>query len=65
MPEKRCLLCVHAHPDDEALFSAGVMARYHAEGVRSVLITFRTSSFASMLSMVLVICERCCTYFTF
>ena len=39
MPEKRCLLCVHAHPDDEALFSAGVMAKYHAEGVRSVLVT--------------------------
>ncbi len=35
----RCLLCVHAHPDDEALFTAGVMARYHAEGVRSVLVT--------------------------
>ena len=39
MPAARCLLCVHAHPDDEALFSAGVMARYASEGVRSVLIT--------------------------
>jgi LmbE family N-acetylglucosaminyl deacetylase len=36
---ERCLLCVHAHPDDEALFSAGVMARYAADGVRSVLVT--------------------------
>jgi LmbE family N-acetylglucosaminyl deacetylase len=36
---RRCLLCVHAHPDDEALFTAGVMARYAAEGVRSVLVT--------------------------
>jgi LmbE family N-acetylglucosaminyl deacetylase len=35
----RCLLCVHAHPDDEALFTAGVMARYAASGVRSVLVT--------------------------
>ena len=39
MPPDLCLLCVHAHPDDEALFSAGVMARYAAEGVRSVLVT--------------------------
>src|SRR5271166_5761995 len=39
MPSGRCLLCVHAHPDDEALFSAGVMARYAADGVRSVLVT--------------------------
>jgi LmbE family N-acetylglucosaminyl deacetylase len=39
MPDPRCLLCVHAHPDDEALFTAGVMARYAAEGVRSVLVT--------------------------
>jgi LmbE family N-acetylglucosaminyl deacetylase len=39
VPEPRCLLCVHAHPDDEALFTAGVMARYAADGVRSVLVT--------------------------
>ncbi len=39
MLRPRCLLCVHAHPDDEALFTAGVMARYAAEGVRSVLVT--------------------------
>lgn len=39
MPNERCLVCVHAHPDDEALFSGGVMARYAAEGARVVLIT--------------------------
>jgi LmbE family N-acetylglucosaminyl deacetylase len=39
MSATRSLLCVHAHPDDEALFTAGVMAKYHAEGVRSVLVT--------------------------
>lgn len=39
MTAPRCLLCVHAHPDDEALFTAGVMARYAAEGARSVLVT--------------------------
>jgi len=39
VPRNLCLLCVHAHPDDEALFSAGVMAKYAHEGVRSILIT--------------------------
>ncbi len=33
------LLCVHAHPDDEALFSAGVTAHYAERGVRNVLVT--------------------------
>ena len=35
----RCLLQVHAHPDDEASKGAGVAARYTAEGVRCVLVT--------------------------
>lgn len=34
----RCLLTVHAHPDDEASKGAGTVARYHAEGVRTVLV---------------------------
>jgi len=34
-----CLLTVHAHPDDEASKGAGTVARYHAEGVRTVLVT--------------------------
>jgi mycothiol S-conjugate amidase len=34
-----CLLAVHAHPDDEASKGAGSVARYHAEGVRTVLVT--------------------------
>ncbi len=38
MPEL-CLLCVHAHPDDESSKGAGSVARYHAEGVRTVLVT--------------------------
>jgi mycothiol S-conjugate amidase len=32
------LLSVHAHPDDEASKGAGTVARYHAEGVRCVLV---------------------------
>jgi mycothiol S-conjugate amidase len=37
-PSRLCLLCVHAHPDDEASKGAGTVARYHAEGVRTVLV---------------------------
>ena len=33
------LMCVHAHPDDEAISTGGVLARYAAEGVRTVLVT--------------------------
>ena len=33
-----CLLTVHAHPDDEASKGAGTVAKYHAEGVRTVLV---------------------------
>jgi mycothiol S-conjugate amidase len=34
-----CLLTVHAHPDDEASKGAGTVARYHAGGVHTVLVT--------------------------
>ncbi len=34
-----CLLTVHAHPDDEASKGAGTVARYHSEGVHTVLVT--------------------------
>lgn len=33
-----CLLTVHAHPDDEASKGATTVARYHAEGIRCVLV---------------------------
>ena len=36
--ERLCLLTVHAHPDDEASKGAPTVARYHAEGVRTVLV---------------------------
>jgi mycothiol S-conjugate amidase len=34
-----CLLTVHAHPDDEASKGPGTVSRYHAGGVRTVLVT--------------------------
>jgi mycothiol S-conjugate amidase len=36
--EPRCLLTVHAHPDDESSKGAGTVARYHQEGVHTVLV---------------------------
>jgi len=35
----RTLLCVHAHPDDESLFTAGITSHYAEQGVRVVLVT--------------------------
>ncbi|HET9076643.1 MAG TPA: PIG-L family deacetylase [Acidimicrobiales bacterium] len=33
------LMVVHAHPDDESISTGGTLARYSAEGVRTVLVT--------------------------
>lgn len=38
MPDRLTLLTVHAHPDDEASKGAPTVARYHAEGVHTVLV---------------------------
>ncbi len=35
----RCLLLVHAHPDDESIFTGATMAKYAAEGARIALVT--------------------------
>ena len=39
MTLKRTLLAVHAHPDDETITTGGTLARYGAEGVRTVVVT--------------------------
>ncbi|MGI8940734.1 MAG: mycothiol conjugate amidase Mca [Actinomycetota bacterium] len=36
--KQRCLLALHAHPDDESSKGAGTMARYAAEGIRVALV---------------------------
>ena len=36
---ERSLLLVHAHPDDESIFTGATMARYAAEGARVTLVT--------------------------
>lgn len=33
------LLCVHAHPDDEAIGTGGILARYADEGLRTSVVT--------------------------
>jgi mycothiol S-conjugate amidase len=38
MTDRLCLLCVHAHPDDESSKGAGTVARYAAAGVHTVLV---------------------------
>jgi LmbE family N-acetylglucosaminyl deacetylase len=37
--ERLTLMAVHAHPDDEATSTGGVLARYAAEGAKTVLVT--------------------------
>ncbi len=48
-----CLLSVHAHPDDEASKGAGSVARYHAEGVRTVLVTCTGGEAGDILNPVM------------
>jgi N-acetyl-1-D-myo-inositol-2-amino-2-deoxy-alpha-D-glucopyranoside deacetylase len=38
-PERRRLLLVHAHPDDESIGTGATMAKYAAEGARVTLVT--------------------------
>ena len=38
VPDRPCLLTVHAHPDDESSKGAASVARYHAHGAHTVLV---------------------------
>lgn len=38
MDDRLCLMTVHAHPDDEASKGAGSVAKYHSQGVYTVLV---------------------------
>ena len=45
MAETLTLMAVHAHPDDEASSTGGVLATYSAQGVRTVLVTCTNGEF--------------------
>jgi LmbE family N-acetylglucosaminyl deacetylase len=45
MAEILTLMAVHAHPDDEASSTGGVLARYGDEGVRTIVVTCTNGEF--------------------
>jgi LmbE family N-acetylglucosaminyl deacetylase len=45
MAENLTLMAVHAHPDDEASSTGGVLARYSDEGVHTVVVTCTNGEF--------------------
>jgi LmbE family N-acetylglucosaminyl deacetylase len=48
MADRLTLMAVHAHPDDEALGTGGVLVRYAREGIRTVLVTCTNGEFGDM-----------------
>jgi N-acetyl-1-D-myo-inositol-2-amino-2-deoxy-alpha-D-glucopyranoside deacetylase len=44
------LLALHAHPDDETLTMGGTLARYSAEGVRTVIVTCTSGDLGDVLA---------------
>jgi LmbE family N-acetylglucosaminyl deacetylase len=45
MAEPLTLMAVHAHPDDESSSTGGVLARYSAEGLRTIVVTCTNGEF--------------------
>jgi N-acetyl-1-D-myo-inositol-2-amino-2-deoxy-alpha-D-glucopyranoside deacetylase len=45
VPEPLTIMAVHAHPDDEAIGTGGVLARYAREGMTTVLVTCTNGEF--------------------
>jgi LmbE family N-acetylglucosaminyl deacetylase len=45
MTENLTLMAVHAHPDDEASSTGGVLAKYADEGIRTVIVTCTNGEF--------------------
>ena len=35
---ERSLMVIHAHPDDESIGTGGILAKYAAEGIKTVLV---------------------------
>src|ERR1700684_4729400 len=45
MAETLTMMAVHAHPDDEASSTGGVLATYSAQGIRTVVVTCTNGEF--------------------
>jgi LmbE family N-acetylglucosaminyl deacetylase len=45
MNQPLTLMAVHAHPDDEASSTGGVLAKYSAEGIRTIVVTCTNGEF--------------------
>jgi LmbE family N-acetylglucosaminyl deacetylase len=45
MAEKLTMMAVHAHPDDEASSTGGVLAAYSTQGIRTVVVTCTNGEF--------------------
>jgi LmbE family N-acetylglucosaminyl deacetylase len=45
MPETLTMMAVHAHPDDEASSTGGVLASYSAQGIQTVVVTCTNGEF--------------------
>ena len=45
MAEELTMMAVHAHPDDEASSTGGVLATYSAQGIRTVVVTCTNGEF--------------------
>jgi len=52
MAETLTMMAVHAHPDDEASSTGGVLAAYAAQGVRTVVVTCTNGEFGDALGGV-------------
>jgi LmbE family N-acetylglucosaminyl deacetylase len=48
------LLAVHAHPDDETITMGGTLARYSAEGMRTIVVTCTTGDLGEVRDPALV-----------
>jgi len=52
MADTLTLMAVHAHPDDEASSTGGVLAKYSDEGIRTVVVTCTNGEFGDTLGGV-------------
>ena len=54
MGPARTVVAVHAHPDDETVTMGGTLARFSAEGSRTVVVTCTTGDLATIFDATLV-----------